>query len=229
MEVKNKSLFVLISLGVIFTLSAAFYMAVPIESTLKEVSAIPGIAALFIALSRILFDNIEYARTIAFEREKEEFNIAITSHMADIAFDKHISFCEEYLTEMNAAVTLLLQKGTCEEMFGYAARLHSIKVKYQLWITKEIETKLNPFEKALQIIGANAGFYNADRAEAVDSGAVKESHKLVKEIFGYHADGSKENNEIRRQEVIQRIREIIGIEELTALRIKKLGKRHQPK
>jgi hypothetical protein len=120
------------------------------------------------------------------------FSVGATSHMATIAFDKHIGFCEEYVEEMYKALNTLTQDGRTEEPLD-TRRFSRIRQKWALWLTHEIENKLDQFElKIAQIIGGSA--------QDVD------------------ADGAPMSNERSITRNIADLREVLHTEELTALR-----------
>jgi len=82
--------------------------------------------------------------------------------MATVAFDKHVAFCEEYLEEVYKALNTLIQDGTTEEPLD-TSRFSLIRQKWALWLTDEIEDRLDQFERRIaQIIGGAAQDVNAD-------------------------------------------------------------------
>jgi len=118
--------------------------------------------------------------------------VGATSHMATIAFDKHIGFCEEYVEEMYKALSTLIERGRTEEPLD-PRRFSRIRQKWALWLTHEIENKLDEFELTItQIIGG--------AARDVD------------------ADGVPVSNERSITRNIADLREVLHTEELTALR-----------
>jgi hypothetical protein len=112
--------------------------------------------------------------------------------MATVAFDKHIAFCEEYVEEMYKALNALIQDGGTEEPID-PRRFSRIRQKWALWLTHDIENKLDQFElRITQIIGG--------AAQDVD------------------ADGPPVSNERSITRNIADLREVLHTEELTALR-----------
>jgi len=146
-------------------------------------SAIAGPVA--VGVSKYLSD-----RTI--ERQKDQFSVGATSHMATVAFDKHIGFCEEYVQEVYAALRTLIEGGSTEEPLD-AGRFSRVRQKWALWLTHEIENKLDEFELAIaQIIGGSAQDVDATGVP------ISSERSIAKNI----AD----------------LREVLHTEELTALR-----------
>lgn len=119
------------------------------------------------------------------------FAVGATSHMATVAFDKHIGFCEEYVEEMYKALYTLIQNGSTEEPLD-PRRFSRIRQKWALWLTHEIETNLDQFEITVtQIIGG--------AAQDVDANGPVSNERSVTRNIAY-------------------LREVLHTEELTALR-----------
>jgi len=120
------------------------------------------------------------------------FSVGATSHMATVAFDKHIGFCEEYVEEMYKALHALIQDGRTEEPLD-RRRFSRIRQKWALWLTHEMENELDRFERKItQIVGGPA--------QDVD------------------ANGAPMSNERSIARNIADLRRVLRIEELTALR-----------
>lgn len=157
-------------------------------------SAIAGPTA--VGLSKFLGDRSIERQRAQQSRELLEaqnaFSVGATSHMATVAFDKHIGFCEEYVEEVYKALHALIQDGGTVEPLD-ARRFSQIRQKWALWLTQEIENKLDQFElRITQIIGGTAKDVDSDGAP------VPSERSITRNI----AD----------------LREVLHTEELTALR-----------
>jgi hypothetical protein len=119
------------------------------------------------------------------------FSMGATSHMATVAFNKYTDFCEEYVGEISRALYALIQDGPAYRPID-AVDFSSIRRKWALWLTRDIEVELDRFEDGLLRIGADAQFFGAD--------------------------GSPEWNEQGAKPIIAYLRDTLGVEELTALR-----------
>lgn len=215
-------------LCLVFFGSLLWAITLPTEALTRQLLAIPGVASLIGALYQLLRDEAQHQKQILLQEHKNEFDLAITSHMANTAFDKHVGFCEEYILEFHHAMVTLFRTGGSEELLNHASKLDEIKIHHRAWLTSQIESDLAPFENALRTIGAANHFYKMNASGAVSSGKMEEAHNLMLDIFGYKKEDSEPaNEEVRDTEVIQRIRRILGIEELTHLRHKQLGT-HSP-
>jgi hypothetical protein len=146
-----------------------------------------GVTAKYSKESAIL----AHERSVLLAERQNAFSIGATSHMATVAFDKHIGFCEEYVEAMSIALYTLIEGGTKEKPPG-AREFFRIRQKWALWLTDEIEVKLDRFERDIAKIGADA--------QVLD------------------ANGTPVSNELSIKRVIADLREVLATEELTALR-----------
>ena len=94
-----------IGLAVVFFASFAAAYLLPIGQLLKTIMATPAAVALVAAVYQILKDQAEFERITFLQRQQQIFNLGATSHMANLAFDKHAEFCEKYMSEVHQIVT----------------------------------------------------------------------------------------------------------------------------
>jgi hypothetical protein len=121
-------------------------------------SAIPAAAG--VAMVKFLSDSVierqKYRQSSDLQETQNTFFIGATSHMATVAFDKHIDFCEAYVEEVYDALHLLNDEGSEIGLLD-TRRFSVIRERWALWLTEEIEDKLDRFElKIAQIIGGPA-------------------------------------------------------------------------
>jgi hypothetical protein len=164
-------------------------------TVLQNILGAAGGTALVLLLAKYLGDRSLQGVTLRHSKEQAEtqnaFSVGATSHMATVAFDKHIEFCEEYVKEVYKALDILIQDGTAEEPLD-PRRFSRIREKWALWLTNEMENKLDKFElKITQIIGGPAQDVDAN-------GPVSNERSITRNI----AD----------------LREVLRTVELTALR-----------
>jgi len=156
-------------------------------------SAVVGPAS--VGLSKFLSDRSIERQKSQQSRELLEtqnaFSVGATSHMATVAFDKHIGFCEEYVKEMSEALNALVNDGRTEEPLD-ARRFSRVRQKWALWLTHEMENELDQFEHKITMIGGVAQVFEA-------TGAPASNESSVKKVIAY-------------------LREVLRTEELTALR-----------
>src|SRR5260370_26917350 len=132
-------------------LAGVFFHFFPV-GIVGDLAGIPAIAALFGALFLLSRDSIAYDRSVRLGEAKNRFTVGATSHMANVAFDKHVQFCEEYTAEVNRTLTFLFRRGPHGDVLQHANALADIRTNWTVWLTPEIETQLIRFEGALRTI-----------------------------------------------------------------------------
>lgn len=206
---------------VVFSLSFGAAWAFPVEDAIKGIIAFPGIAALISTLWQLMKDQAAHEKSLEIQHNQFKFTLGAASHMANVAFNKHVEFCESYVTEIHSAVTTLFREGASKESLVHAQKLYQLRIDSSVWLTANINEKLAKFESALRQIGADEHFvqstaghssYAEQRSRAIDR-----SHTMFLEILGI--DKEKEvNEEYAVEAVITKVRAILGVEELTNLR-----------
>ena len=156
-------------------------------------SALGGSAAV-LGLSKYLGDRWVEGLKARYSKELTEmqnaFSIGATSHIANVLFDKHIEFCQEYLEGISKALPQLIEGGPTAELDpqGFVETRH----RYALWLTPDIEIKLDRFEESIRRVVSDAPVFDFSGAY----GSLEASTKSI----------------------VADLRKILGIEELTALR-----------
>jgi hypothetical protein len=119
---------------------------------------------------RSITEKIESVRSFYAEqlkRAENAFALAASSHMAQMAFDKHVEFCETYVARVYEGFGSLFQQGPTKCACKIATDLHGIRLRFVLWETEDVALRLGEFEKALWDIGNDKDFlqYVADENE----------------------------------------------------------------
>lgn len=189
----------------------------------KIVQVLGGTAIVVAGLVYLAKKLFEFAlQTAASDRESEarnRFALGATSHMANTAFDKHVEFCEEYAAEMNDTVTILFSEGPTKKALEHAGKLVDIRVKWNLWLTPELETNLGRFEGVIREIGAKAWLIDQIHGDDSRPAVVKEMYTQFAEAMGLEKwDDKPVSQELAFTKVKDKLREILGIKELTVLR-----------
>lgn len=204
-------------LALVFVISVAVATIPSVGDLTRAVTALPAAAAVIAALFQLLRDQVAHDRAIAFQSEQNSFAVGATSHMASVAFDKHVEFSEEYVAEMFSTLSTLFQAGPTKEVLPHSAKLYQIRQRWAIWITPAVETELEKFETALRKIGADAHFVE-DLADPTPE-VIREMYLLFAEVTGMAEWDNKPVTADRAiATVIQRLRHVLGIEELIELR-----------
>jgi hypothetical protein len=204
-----------IALTAVFV-GAIVVVSLPVTDVVRTLAAVPAVGALLGALLQIARDRIAHERSLLVLEAQNSFSVGATSHMANVAFDKHILFSEEYASEMFQALTSLFTEGPGKKALPHAYALHEIRRKWAVWLTPELETSLEGFERAIRKIGANAGLLEHMPG---DTATIHEMYLLFAEVTGEKEwQGKPITGDVAVATVIGRLRKVLGIDELTLLR-----------
>ena len=211
---KASSLYVVAIL--VFVASAWSASNITVDNLSKALFAVPGATALFSIVYKFWKDERAHERQVELQARQQEFAFLPASHMASVAYDKHVKFCEEYLEAVNKAVFDLWAEGPNTRALGHANSLRDIRDRHTAWLTREIEEKLFPIEAALRQIGAGSHVI-----PLVQPGS--ERSKIVDDVygaFGKITESGKENqgSAAAVASITDSLRELLGINELTELR-----------
>jgi len=138
--------------------------------------------------------------------------------MANVAFDKHAAFSEEYIAQVNETVRTLIQKGPTAEATEHAFNLYNIQQKYVAWLTPDILSVIDKFEDALRGIGARAQsepyFQKTGNREMIN-----QMYDSLYNVLGIKIEEGKQvKSEIAVTTIINFFQKLLGIEELTQIR-----------
>lgn len=206
---------------IVYALSFAATLILPVGSIVKAMLAFPGAAALLPVLYKLWREDVAHERAIQLQELKDASAFATASHMAKLAYDKHALFCEEYLALINEFLLKLWQEGPTVNGLDFAADLSRVRSKHSAWLTNDIEAGLYPIETKLRRIGAGSHVLGSLPVGNTRSRIVEE----VYEAFGVVTDTLPPGENIEAQAagiaaVTEHIRSLLGIQNLTELRFK---------
>ena len=156
------------------------------------------------------------------------FAVGVMSHMANVAFDKHIEFCEAYLKEADQALADMLMNASAKTTMDSVVKLAEIRRKYALWESKEMSEFLTKFQKALSEIWATDRKLEHSQRSML---TFPQRQELVTEFFGQlqvlvgitpEVDVSPEG--VTRERVLQFLRSHLGANDLNRLRLHHLSR-----
>jgi len=214
-----------ISVVIIVSLLAAFFL--PIPEWARGVLSLPAVVGLAAALFQIFRDKVAHERAVELQRQEQIFSLGITSHMANVAFDKHIEFCELYIRRMQDGLGELLARGPTKEVLKFCGELGAARFQYRTWITSDVWDKLLLFEEALRRIGANASVLEHMQVSEGRSKVVDQMYKLFQDVLAVQ-EGTELDKELAASRVIRNLQDFLGIEELSRLRVSLLKEVSRP-
>jgi hypothetical protein len=203
---------------VVFIASFALAFFLPVPELLKGVLALPGVAALVGMLVQLGRDQLRYEHDRRQLARQQDFALATASHMAEVAYDKHVAFCEAYIERTNRGLQELFAQGPSEAALGFASDLYTIRMQYRTWLTAEIEERLIPYEKVLREIGAHSGLLDYLETGEERTRVVEAMYEAFKLASGIEPAASEEDKARSSAHVVDSLRDVLGIRELTVLR-----------
>ncbi len=211
-------------IGGIFVISGAIFAVARPEGLLQLLAGLPLVGSLFGLLVQILRDQAAHERAMLIQDAQNQFVLGASSHMANIAFDKHVAFSEAYVEEAQKSLCTLLRLGpTDEEVLKHTRNLCNIRNQFIVWLTDDVEAGIEPFETALRSIGANAGYVKAIDGETKEG---EERQKALTSMYNTFAkimafpewQGEKLTDELAIKTLVKKLRRVLGTEELTKMR-----------
>lgn len=227
----NRSTLIYGALSCLVVIGIVLFFSTTHSEVLQILAAIPLVGALLAIPVQILRDEAAYQKTLMVEQYKHQNAIATSSHMAIVAFDRHVEFCEAYVSGVYGALYTLLRGGPTEEVLEDAGKLVDIREKYALWVTPSIEEALMPFEQAFRTIGANAYLVEAIRTDVSQADqrqeAIDKMYNTFAQVMGFASWAGKELTEdLAIRTLVGKVRAVLGVQALTDLRRTAIEKAH---
>ena len=199
----------------------------------QNIFLVSAFGSMMAGIWALIHDQIIHDRQIKQQDEQNRFLLGATSHMAIVAFDKHVLFSEEYVTEVNNTLRTLFREGPSEEVLKHARELCNLRQKYFVWLTNNLDLKLDNLRAEIRKIGAAAGYLQntgggADgRKEKMSEMYLKFAKLLGKENMGADKwEGKPLSDEESIDNLKRQFRVVLGIEELTKIRSSLIVKAH---
>lgn len=210
--------FLVIAVFVISILSSFFIQT---NEIFKGILALPSVLSLLSVLYKIYNDNLQHKRNKDIQNKQQDFALGTASHMSEVAYDKHVLFCEEYIDRVQVGLQELYGKGPSKDTLCIGRDLVNIRQKHSTWLTIQIEASLKPFEQALIKIGANQGLLESENLPVGErrNQVIEEIYGSFGLILGNKKPITKEDSDIHVDKTIEKIRNILGITLLTELRL----------
>jgi len=205
-----------LGLTIVFVASLLSAWLLPLNAILQTIIGTPAAIALCGAFFQLIRDETAYRDARAILSDQQRFALSVTSHMADIAFDKHVELCEEFIKELFTTLQCLMDDPQNHSVALTRANLTGDVIrKYALWTTPELQLQLEQFEKAVRHVSTEG--FMAEKNPGIES-----RHRVVELVLALvdptSDDPKKETKRLAYKELIDTARQILGVKELTALR-----------
>jgi hypothetical protein len=178
---------------------------------------VPGVAALVAALWQILQDQAAHNRQLDLQEKQRLFDLGVASHMANIAFDKHVAFSEQYISKMHEAIGTMFKEGPSKTALTLSWELGGIRQTFRAWITQDVEAKLVPFETALREIGAADIALVGMAVGEQRSKTVGKMYDTFSRFLGIPREGRVDEAAALNQ-IIGHLQDLLGVDQLSRLR-----------
>ncbi|MFQ5929613.1 MAG: hypothetical protein ACE5MK_07930 [Acidobacteriota bacterium] len=208
--------YIVASIVLVVSLVAAWTL--PTTEILRGIIGLPGVGALFAALYQIVRDQAAHERALELQEKQQLFNLGVASHMANVAFDKHVQFSEQYISKMQQGLTELFQKGPTGESLKFCSDLIDARLSFRAWITEDLEVKLMPFEDALREIGARNIALEGLSPGKERTRVIDEMYQVFSNVLGLKHEGEVDERVAPRR-IISHLQELLGVQQLTRLRM----------
>lgn len=184
---------------------------------LRGIISLPGVGALFAVLYQIVRDQAAHERALELQRKQQLFNLGIASHMANVAFDKHVQFCEQYISRMQQGLTELFQQGPTRDSLRFCGDLADTRRSFAAWITKDLKDKIAPFEDALYKIGVSNILLEHLAVGEKRSREVEQMYQIFSEVLGLPREGGVDER-VAPDRILSHLQQLLGVEQLSRLR-----------
>lgn len=213
-------------LASILVLSFGTALFLPTTDILHWVVTTPGLLALVGVGWQIFRDHAQYEKNLRLQHDQQHFVLGVTSHMADVAFDRHVAFCEKYIAQMQETLSTLFNEGPTEKCLALSSKLADIRLSFRTWLISDIQNKILPFEHALtEIAGMHIelkGLLPGDiRTQLVES-----MYNIFTDVLNLpRPEGRGEIDEtVVAGRIMDHLQDILGVKQLVHLRIKLVDK-----
>ena len=208
-------------LAIVFALSLGTAFVLPTADILRWISSAPALVALIGVVLQIFRDHAQHEKALVVQRDQQHFVLGVTSHMADVAFDRHVEFCEKYISQMQETLSTLFREGPTRKCLELAARLADIRLSFRTWLTSDIQKKILPFEEALtkiagmhiELEGLPVGGKRTQMVEAM--------HNTFADVLGLSRLEGRGNCDetVVAGRIMDHLQDILGVKQLVHLRI----------
>jgi hypothetical protein len=202
--------------GVMVVFFVAAWMAT--TELLTAILSIPGVTAMVAALYQFVRDQAAHERALDLQQRQHLFDLGVTSHMANVAFDKHVAFVEQYISTMQAGLTDLFTTGPPGESLTFWQKLVDVRLSFRAWITEDIEAKVMPFEAALREMGARKIRLEGERPGPERTRIVNEIYKAFSAVAGIEHEGQVDDETLAPRRIMSHLQDSLEVRPLVHLR-----------
>ena len=202
----------------VIILSTLLITFLPTSETVKTIFSLPGLAGLFMLLVQGWRDQVAHERSLELQKRKQDFDLAIASHMANVVFDKQVAFSEQYSQRLYEIIKKLGQEGPSVNATTYSKELHDLRIEFAPWISKELNRNLMPYEGALREIGALAHLEKVAPNDPNRPAFINKMYTITSKFLGINFGENEKEPEDFALTVLEHLKDVLSIPDLEALR-----------
>jgi hypothetical protein len=165
-----------------------------------------------------LKDQLQLATQMTLKQRDHFFNLSVTSHMATVAFDKHVAFCEEYIDCFFNGVKELFRDGPTVNALNVARELGLVCLKHAPWVPPDVIKNLKFFEDMIKGIGSTSVAIHSGAELPDRANDIKKMLNDLLYLIGQPDSEGKVDRQKGIDQVILLLQDLLGVSELTRLR-----------
>jgi hypothetical protein len=143
------------------------------------------------------------------------------SHMANVAFDKYVEFCEAYKDAAGDGLKTLMRHGPTPEILEGADKLYDLRFRHSLWVPSEVDVRLKEFEQVWRNIGAYSPLTD-ERLAGSEAARQRYSDFVYGEfakVMGFKEwYGKAVSDKFTVDSIVAGLRDVLGTDKLSKLR-----------
>jgi len=203
-------------------LIVGIFLAFVSQMAVQAIGVVMSSSAIFGGMFTLIRDEMQRYHKQLMQEQNQAFSLGAMSHMANITFDKHVEFCEEYVKEFKEVMHDLSKSGVSKECYEYAGRLYKIRESHILWISDQVNNRLVYLERCLRKIGVGAEQLERDtrleeRIKMVD--IIHEIYCEICEIEGNNEKSEQDKeSQIAESKILNNLRKLLEVEDMTEIR-----------
>jgi hypothetical protein len=191
----------------------------PTTDIMHGIMGAPAIMALIGIIYQIFRDQAEYEKRLLLQRDQQHFVLGATSPMASVAFNKHVEFCEKYITQMQKILSDLFREGPTRECLQWSSELADVRLAYRTWLTSDLQAKIMPFEEALTKVGGKHLESAALPGGESRNRTIEEMHDVFADLLGIPRLRGTTDETVAPTRIMDHLQDILGVKQLVRLRI----------
>lgn len=212
------------ALSAIFVASVLLTITADKNSYLHTIAQYPALGSVFAFFGLMLFDEIRFQNELRKVEIERIGSLFAGGHFGSTIYDRHLQFCEEYWKRVLEIIRELFTKGQFKELVNRANALYSFRMEQAIWLTEDMNLRLEGFEQALRNMGADEHRLEHLPVGKQRSEVVDRSHDLFSKVLVIDPKSKENPDTVSYVAVLKELQKILGISEAYEFRKRTLEK-----